>query len=55
MFMNTSGDQNHPLDGTFKDQKKIYLKKTCYKFVDSVIQEEIKQTELPQKLSKILG
>ena len=55
MFMNTSGDQNHPLDGTFKDQSKIYLKKTCYKFVDSVVQEESKQTEVPQKLSKILG
>lgn len=55
MFMNTSGDQNHPLNGTFKDQNKIYLKKTSYKFVDSVIQEESKQKEVPQKLSKILG
>ena len=54
--MNTSGDQNNPLDGTFKDhQNKIYMKKTGYKFVDSVIQEEGNQREAPQRLSKILG
>ena len=40
---------------TQTDQKSIYLKKTGYKFVNSIIQEVSKSNETPFSLTKSLG
>lgn len=41
--------------GSIADKKKVFLRKTAYRFVDSVIQEQEDPSEPPVKLSQCIG
>ena len=54
MFMDIDGYQFFPIN-FLRDLKSIFLKKTSYKFVNSVIQEVRKSSENPLALNTSLG